>query len=445
MTKENINIIDIIKRNSKLTHSDLSLDEKEFAKHKNVLELLEKASEVSSELRAKLEKLDLDTLHYSYKIMCVHTCNDDVPMEYLFKYFAETEAKYNSSPLELFLINNGCGTPYKTTDWQYSKKFTGYKAKESEYLNYSNPKSLAVFESHLPEQDRPVFLRAFMKKYPYGLPSERPTRYATKYFTVLTHDVPQLPLPEPQYNPAESLLEQVMWVNFLGGTKTDALVWFGSQNDAFYELEKIVVYGMRPETTQVERLYHIMKNQESKEARRMIARLTREDGLYKVFEKYYMQMFHIGKGDEYIKDMLDKLPSPTEMTPEMLHCHFVDFAYPGDDYSYLPIFGCNKREFATKFPMSHVLTHELLNKLFDAKIKSYATKQTKEVADDIAHFFKSSLPRLVYPRRKLTEKGAGLIYAVIRKYGVASRDDKWAINLIKEIEDTDNLDHIYSW
>jgi len=134
-----------------------------------------------------------------------------------------------------------------------------------------------------------------MKKYPYGLPSERPTRYATKYFTVLTHDVPQLPLPEPQYNPAESLLDQVMWVNFLGGTKTDALVWFGSQNDMFYELEKIVVYGMRPETTQVERLYYIMKNQESKEARRMIARLTREDGLYKVFEKYYLQMFHIGK------------------------------------------------------------------------------------------------------------------------------------------------------
>ena len=90
MTKENINIIDIIKRNSTLTHSDLSLDEKEFAKHKNVLELLEKASSVSTDLRAKLEKLDLDTLHYSYKIMCVHTCNDDVPMEYLFKYFAET-------------------------------------------------------------------------------------------------------------------------------------------------------------------------------------------------------------------------------------------------------------------------------------------------------------------------------------------------------------------
>ena len=56
MTKEDINIIDIIKRNSKLTHSDLSLDEKEFAKHKNVLELLEKASEVSTDLRAKLEK-----------------------------------------------------------------------------------------------------------------------------------------------------------------------------------------------------------------------------------------------------------------------------------------------------------------------------------------------------------------------------------------------------
>lgn len=121
--------------------------------------------------------------------------------------------------------------------------------------------------------------------------------------TVKTTDVsfdklhaPQLPLPEPQYNPAESLLDQVMWVNFLGGTKTDALVWFGSQNDAFYEMEKIVVYGMRPETTQVERLYYIMKNQESKEARRMIARLTREDGLYSVFEKYYLQMFHVGKG-----------------------------------------------------------------------------------------------------------------------------------------------------
>ena len=202
---------------------------------------------------------------------------------------------------------------------------------------------------------------------------------------------------------------------------------------------------MRPETTQVERLYYIMKNQESQEARRMIARLTREDGLYNVFEKYYLQMFHIGKGDEYIKDMLDKLPSPTEMTPEMLHCHFVDFAYPGDDYTYLPIFGCNKREFATKFPMSHTLTIEILNKLFNAGIPSYATTQTKEIANDIAHFFKSSLPRLVYPRRKLTEKGAGLIYAVIRKYGVASRDEKWALNLIKEVENTENLDHIYSW
>ena len=91
MTTQDLNIIDILKRNSKLTHSDLSLDEKEFAKHKNVLELLEKASSVSTDLRAKLEKLDLDTLHYSYKIMCVHTSNDDVPMEYLFKYFAETE------------------------------------------------------------------------------------------------------------------------------------------------------------------------------------------------------------------------------------------------------------------------------------------------------------------------------------------------------------------
>ena len=156
-------------------------------------------------------------------------------------------------------------------------------------------------------------------------------------------------------------------------------------------------------------------------------------------------MFHIGKGDEYIQDMLNKLPSPTEMTPEMLHNLFVDFAYPGDDYTYLPIFGCNKREFATKFPMSHVLTHELLNKLFDAKIKSYATKQTKEVADDIARFFQVSLPKLVYTRRKLVEKGAGLIYAVIRKYGVASRDDNWAIQLIKEIDTQEHFDHIYSW
>ena len=55
MTNTDLNIIDTIKRNSKLTHSDLSLDEKEFAKHKNVLELLEKASGVSTELRAKLE------------------------------------------------------------------------------------------------------------------------------------------------------------------------------------------------------------------------------------------------------------------------------------------------------------------------------------------------------------------------------------------------------
>ena len=101
--------------------------------------------------------------------------------------------------------------------------------------------------------------------------------------------------------------------------------------------------------------------------------------------------------------------------------------------------------FATKFPMSHVLTHELLNKLFGTKIKSHATKQTKEVVDDIARFLQVSLPKLTFVRRKLTEKGTGLIYAVIRKYGVASRDDKWAINLIKEIEDTDNLDHIYSW
>ena len=46
---------------------------------------------------------------------------------------------------------------------------------------------------------------------------------------------------------------------------------------------------------------------------------------------------------------------------------------------------------------------------------------------------------------KLTEKGAGLIYAVIRKYGVASRDDKWAISLIKEVDNPENLDHIYSW
>ena len=72
MTNTDLNILDTIKRNSKLTHSDLAIDEKEFAKYKNVLELLEKASEVSSELRVKLEKLDLDTLHYSYKIMCVH-------------------------------------------------------------------------------------------------------------------------------------------------------------------------------------------------------------------------------------------------------------------------------------------------------------------------------------------------------------------------------------
>ena len=143
--------------------------------------------------------------------------------------------------------------------------------------------------------------------------------------------------------------------------------------------------------------------------------------------------------------MLNKLPSPTEMTPEMLHCHFVDFAYPGDDYTYLPIFGCNKREFATKFPMAHTLTIEILNKLFNAGIPSYATTHTKEVADDIAHFFKSTLPQLTYPRRKLTEKGAGLIYAIIRKYGVASRDDKWAIQLIKEIDTQEHFDHIYSW
>ena len=78
MTTQDLNIIDILKRNSKLTHSDLSLDEKEFAKHKNVLELLEKASEVSSELRAKLEKLNLDTLHYSYKIICVHSSEEKI-------------------------------------------------------------------------------------------------------------------------------------------------------------------------------------------------------------------------------------------------------------------------------------------------------------------------------------------------------------------------------
>ena len=78
MTNTDLNIIDTIKRNSKLTHSDLAISEKEFAKYKNVLELLEKASEVSTDLRAKLEKLDLDTLHYSYKIMCVHSSEEKI-------------------------------------------------------------------------------------------------------------------------------------------------------------------------------------------------------------------------------------------------------------------------------------------------------------------------------------------------------------------------------
>ena len=95
--------------------------------------------------------------------------------------------------------------------------------------------------------------------------------------------------------------------------------------------------------------------------------------------------------------------------------------------------------------MNHTLTIEILNKLFNAGIPSYATTQTKEIANDIAHFFKSTLPKLTFVRRKLTEKGAGLIYAVIRKYGVAPRDDKWAINILKEVDNADNFDHIYTW
>ena len=56
-----------------------------------------------------LEKLDFDTLHYSYKIMCVHTCNDDVLMEYLFKNVLELLEKASEVSSEL---RAKLGNPY---------------------------------------------------------------------------------------------------------------------------------------------------------------------------------------------------------------------------------------------------------------------------------------------------------------------------------------------
>ena len=71
MTTQDINIIDILKRNSKLTHSDLAISEKEFAKYKNVLELLEKASEVSSELRIKLV-IDISKFNFQKNLSIIY-------------------------------------------------------------------------------------------------------------------------------------------------------------------------------------------------------------------------------------------------------------------------------------------------------------------------------------------------------------------------------------
>ena len=413
---------------SAITAKELELSDANFEIFKEAARIVKEATKKHGE---KIYECEVEDLFFVSKIMRMQTGSAIILSEYIDRYFKMRDKKFATKSFSEFLLNIGCGTNAKVKSWKYPNAGRKLTHKEIDYLAKSNQESVSILHSVLPEEDKAIFLRAFMKRYPFGLPSNRSMRYYCKFFPELIK-TPEKLKSEFRYIPVLSIDEQIKWCQFFKVNKDFVMSWMGTHNGSFADLEKILLDGVSPEDTKVAVFYRILESL-NVEQRCFVTKLYKNEEVYKRFLSRFMAMASIDRSKEYVADLVANFPLVNEITEENIVWHFVSFAYPESDMQYVKIFGCSKFEFAEKFPFKHVLTQALLGLFFGIKTPIDFSQHTKDCAKQIYDLYQNQLSKNTYFRRKFTELGAGKILAILDSHKSVIKNDTWAQGVIDSL------------
>lgn len=439
------NEIEILNKINTSTAKALKLTPKEYEQYSFVKETVDAVEQAYPELKDKLLELDFETLYYSSKLLQRHTSFTGIRVEYIKQYFDEKEQGFTNKPMELFLIIKGCGLQFKNPKWDYPLRSNEYSRAQSSYLANSNQTSKSIFESRIPSKDRHIFIKALMDKFPYGLPSETTMLHVCKYYPALLTKTPVTPITSPAGNSNSTVWEQMVWAEFTACSPEDAKNMFGEDLNTFYEIRRIIVEHKKP-SPEIEPFYNLLKKHSKPAVRRYLITLHNYIELYKAFEENYLTMFMMQREKEYLENFIEKLPQAFELTPEMINMHFVEFAYPGTDVDYVKVCGCNKIEFAIKFPAKYWLTQAILIAAFNIPNKTYMTKETLKAGEQMYRFFIDGLPIDTHVRRSFTELGISALHNIVSLSGSKPKSDVWIKSTLQQKQNQEpDLDSPFAW
>ena len=410
--------------NNNITAKELELSDSDFLAYKEAARIVKA---LINTLGNKIYECDVVDLFITSNLMRAHTGTDTIIPEFIERYFNMRDKKLTTKSLNEFLVEMGCGANSEVKHWNYPHLLSNFSSLESYYLAQSNQESVNAFHALLPEDDKHIFIKAFMKRFPYGLPAHRSMRYYCKYFIALS-SAPEIPKYEFKYTPFATIEEQVKWCQFFKVNKDIVMSWM--DNSQFQDIEKILIENVNPENTKIGVFFRLLEMLDV-EQRCFVVRLSKREELYNTFLSRFKLMVEVGKEKEYVNDLMTYFTNIAEITTENLKWHFVDFAYPKKDNDYIKIFGCSKLEFAVKFPFRNVLTQVLLDMIFETKNAIKASQYTNDCVEKLYYFFIEDLSKNVYYRRKFCELGAAKILEILDKHKASYKSDDWSKAVIE--------------
>ena len=318
-----------------------------------------------------------------------------IPIEYLYRYFVETRkglGEYDN--ILLALISYGCGMLEDKSDALSPEQqrrlytYTGYKvipkyilspnaklkrelisqvrdgkyiSTESEFHKYrdfisaqdsavvrrylflSETSSVMALSGLHPEK-LPMYFRAFMRKYPYGLPSVAHVEYAMGDFDYL---LGSLQLAKPFIHEDDSIppIEQGMIQVFFGASFSDVQSWLGGDDKMAKALKDIITCKQGAEKNLAAvKLHSILKVAETPIRMQYVCKLYTNKKAYLEFLQCFTRVAVTDSESEYLKDLVQAVKMPKELTPDAVRHHYLDFLYDRDAKAYTKTLGIERHD-----------------------------------------------------------------------------------------------------
>jgi len=378
-----------------------------------------------------------------------------IPIEFIYRFYTEVKAGLNEyDNILLALISYGCGIegdePTQLTHEQHRRlyAYTGYRvepkyiipptaklkrelilqikepthistepgfhkyrdflvSQDSEIVRrylFLSEESAVLTLSELPKEKLQMYFRAFMHKYPYGLPTATHVEYAMGDFDYLLSNL-QLAKPFIHSDDSISQLEQGMIQVFFGACFSDVLSWLGGDDKMADALKDIIICKQDAmKNREAVKLHAMLKSAETPVRMQYICKLYTNRKAYLECLKCFTQATVLGSDVEYIKELTQVIKMPRELTPDAVRHHFIDFIYNRNAKAYEDILGMARHDainlFTPEIP-ANIAGINLLMGTPNQELKGYSKGLIRRLQDGLQPL------RSLSPKQKLANLQCG--------------------------------------